>query len=78
VVRSSGTDAVANLDLADELGAWAEATDIADAALVAAVERCIVARASLTHNANQTLAIEAVLLEIVSSIPASARAGAVW
>jgi DNA polymerase-3 subunit delta' len=77
VARSSGTEAVANLDLVDELGVWARATDITDAALIAAVDRCIRARASLTHNANQTLAIEAVLLDIVNSIPASARAGAV-
>jgi DNA polymerase-3 subunit delta' len=78
VVRSSGTDAVANLDLMKELSLWAAAADISDSSLLAATERCITARSSLTHNANQTLAIESTLLDIAGLIPASERVGVEW
>jgi DNA polymerase III subunit delta' len=77
-VRSGGADAVTNLDQLDDLGAWASAPEITDIALVRAIERCIEARASLTRNANQTLAIEATLAEIAYLIPAAARVGADW
>jgi DNA polymerase-3 subunit delta' len=75
VVRSSGADAVVNLDLVNELGSWAAASDITDASLLAAAERCIIARASLTHNANQTLAIESTLLDIENSILVATKVG---
>jgi DNA polymerase-3 subunit delta' len=78
VMRTSGIDAVINLDLVSELTSWASASDISDSALVGAVERCIVARSSLSHNANQTLAIESTLLDIGSSIAVSERVDADW
>jgi DNA polymerase III subunit delta' len=77
-VRSRSSETVANLDQLDDLQVWAEAEEIKDAALVRAVERCIEARASLTRNANQTLAIEATLVEIARLLPAAARAGSGW
>ena len=77
-LRSQGTDAVINIDLVSELSSWAAASDIADSALVAAVERCIWTCSSLTRNANQTLAIESTLLQIAATIPASERVEAEW
>jgi DNA polymerase III subunit delta' len=78
VIRSQGPEAVANLDLVDDLESWASSEEIGDPQLMLAVERCVVARASLGRNANQTLAIESALLDIVEMIPAATRVGAGW
>jgi DNA polymerase-3 subunit delta' len=69
-----GGEAVANLDQIDELQAWATA-DVSDLALLAAVERCVVARSSLSKNANVALTIETTLLELAACVPPASRAG---
>jgi DNA polymerase III subunit delta' len=74
-VRHGATDSATNLDLVNELERWA-ATGPADTALVAASERCVTARGTLSKNANQLLAIEAALLEVARLAPAPTRAGA--
>ncbi|MBW3595393.1 MAG: DNA polymerase III subunit delta' [Actinobacteria bacterium] len=71
-IRRGGEEAVANLDLLDELRGWTD-SDVSDAALVEAIERCIVARGTLTKNANPQLAIEAVLVELARLAPPQAR-----
>lgn len=72
VVRCGGSDSLTNIDQLEELEAWA-AADISDGALLRAAERCIDARAALSRNANPTVAIEAVLLELARLAPAPAR-----
>ena len=67
-----GGEAVANLDQMDELQSWAEA-DVSDLALLAAVERCVVARSSLSKNANVALTIETALLEAARLLPPGSR-----
>lgn len=74
-VRSGGAEAVTNLDLLEELEMWA-GSDVSNGSLLAAVERCVEARTSLTWNANQTLAAESALVELARLAPASARVGA--
>lgn len=71
-VRRGGEEAVANLDLLEELRGWAD-SEIPDAALVEAMERCIVARGTLPRNANPQLAIEAVLVLLARLAPPRAR-----
>ncbi|MFN2389840.1 MAG: DNA polymerase III subunit delta' [Actinomycetota bacterium] len=73
-VRAGGGDAVTNLDLFDEIELWSRA-DVPARGLVAAVERCLAARASLVFNANHLLATEVVLLEAARLAPAPARVG---
>ena len=68
----SGGEAIANLDLVDELQMWAQ-SDAADVDLLAAVERCMIARGSLRKNANVPLAIETTLLEVAHLAPPAAR-----
>lgn len=77
-VRAGSSETVVNLDQLDELRSWAGAGEITNAALVRAVERCIETRASLTRNANQTLAIEAALVEVSQLLPAATRVGSGW
>jgi DNA polymerase-3 subunit delta' len=67
--RAGGRDAVLNSDVGAEIEALA-ALSVDDPALVAAVERCIEAPAGLAKNANQTLAIEATLLDLLRLCPA--------
>ncbi|HEX2051758.1 MAG TPA: DNA polymerase III subunit delta' [Actinomycetota bacterium] len=74
-LRRGASDAVVNLDRLDELDAWA-AADVGDAALLAAAERCVTARASLTRNANVPLQLEATLLELARLAPPPARLAA--
>lgn len=71
-VRRGGEEAVANLDLLEELRGWAD-SEIPDAALVEAMERCVVARGTLPRNANPQLAIEAVLVLLARLAPPRAR-----
>jgi DNA polymerase-3 subunit delta' len=73
--RAGGEEGVTNLDLLPEINRWAEA-DIADARFLAAVERCVIARGSLTKNANVALAIEATLVELVRLVPPRSLVGA--
>jgi hypothetical protein len=69
-----GGEAVANLDQMDELQSWA-AADVSDLAILAAVERCVEARSSLSKNANVALTIETALLELTRLTPPGARVG---
>jgi DNA polymerase-3 subunit delta' len=69
-----GGEAVANLDQMDELQSWA-AAEVSDLALLAAVERCVEARSSLSKNANVALTIETALLELMRLTPPGARVG---
>jgi DNA polymerase-3 subunit delta' len=61
VTRHGG--AVVNIDRGDDLERWGH-SDVSDAALLAAVERCIATRASLMKNANSALAMDATLLDL--------------
>ena len=70
----SGGEAVANLDELDELRIWA-ASAVTDAALLAAVERCVEARSSLTRNANVALTIETAMLDLGAMAPPASRVG---
>ena len=74
-IRSGGAEGAANIDEVEELRLWASA-DVSDMALLQAVERCIVARGALARNANQTLALEATLIDLARLVPPSARVGA--
>jgi DNA polymerase-3 subunit delta' len=71
-VRSGGAEGAANLDEIEELRAWA-AADVPDVALLQAVERCVEARGALARNANQTLALEAVLIDLARLVPPASR-----
>jgi hypothetical protein len=57
--------------MAEDIHAWATA-ELSDASLVAAVERCVEARADLLKNANAQLAMEAAMVELVRLVPAPA------
>ena len=70
----TGGEAVANLDELDELRFWA-ASDAPDGALLAAVERCVEARSSLTRNANVPLTIETAMLDVAALVPPASRVG---
>ncbi|MDQ3985781.1 MAG: DNA polymerase III subunit delta' [Actinomycetota bacterium] len=67
VTRTGAVDRVYNLDLQEELRAWAD-SELRDGGLLAGAERCIAARESLTRNANVPLAMEAALLDLVKLI----------
>ncbi len=73
-LRLSGGEAVANLDMIDELRGWAD-SEIDDAAFVAAIERCVIARGRLPRNANPQLTMEAVLVELARLAPPRDRVG---
>jgi DNA polymerase III subunit delta' len=75
--RRGGAEAIVNIDLLDKIETWA-AAPVSDAALVAAVERCIETRGALPLNANQSLAMEATLVELSRLVPAPAADPAVW
>jgi DNA polymerase III subunit delta' len=66
-LRNGGREAVVNLDLIDELESWAGSAG-SDRELLAAVYRCLSARAALPQNANPLLTLEAVLVD-VAQIP---------
>ncbi len=78
VIRSSGPEAVANLDVIEELETWAGATEISDRALVEIIDRCVAMRATLIRNANAPLQLESLFLQIARLAPASARVGSGW
>jgi len=71
-IRRGGEEAVANLDLLDELKGWSDSA-ICDAALVEAIDRCVAARGALPRNANPQLTIESVLVELARLTPPRAR-----
>jgi DNA polymerase III subunit delta' len=71
-VRSGRPESVVNIDLLDEIRAWAKAGPAGDAELIRVVERLLEARGSLVHNANQLLALEGALLEVTRLTPAPA------
>ncbi len=63
-----GGESIVNLDLLEELRAWA-AGDTSAAALMAAVERCVAARSALSKNSNVPLTIETTLLDLARLVP---------
>ncbi len=71
-LRRGGAEAVANLDVVQDLQRWAE-SPIPDAALLEGVQRCLDARAALPKNANPQLAIEAVLVDLARLAPPRER-----
>ena len=71
-MRRGGEEAVANLDLLDELRGWAD-SEISDRSLVEGIERCIVTTGTLPRNANPQLAIESVLVQLARLAPPRAR-----
>jgi DNA polymerase III subunit delta' len=73
--RHGGTPAIANLDMTDDIERWAKA-EVPDTNLVAAIERCVEARADLLKNANAQLAMEAAMVELVRLVPAPPVAAA--
>lgn len=75
--RRGGTEWVVNIDLLEKIDRWAAAPS-SDAAVLAAVERCIETRGALPLNANQALAIEATFVELARLVPAPAADPAVW
>jgi DNA polymerase-3 subunit delta' len=75
VLRRGGRDALANLDLQNELESSSR-SDISDRALLAAVESCLSARAALPQNANALLTLEATMVKIASILPAGGVATA--
>jgi DNA polymerase III subunit delta' len=77
VARAGGKEALLNLDVEDAIESWAR-SEVSDAALVAAIERCLWARGSLLKNANATLAIESTLVELARLVPPLELAPAPW
>ena len=77
VVRRGSEEDAVNVDLVDVIQAWA-VSDATDGGLLSATERCIVARESLTRNANVPLAIESALLALgrLARPPADVSSGA--
>lgn len=74
VLRRGGAQAITNIDVVSEIERWAAGT-VSDAALVAAIERCVETRAALLRNANPSLQIEAVLIELTRLVPAESTVG---
>ena len=74
VLRRGGAEAITNIDVVSEIERWAAGT-VSDAALVAAIERCVETRAALLRNANPSLQIEAVLVELTRLVPAESTVG---
>ena len=74
-VRTGAFEAVVNSDRGDDLRTWASSA-AGDAALIAAAERCLAARASLGFNANVPLAIESTLVELSQLAPPPAASAA--
>jgi DNA polymerase-3 subunit delta' len=75
--RRGGAEWIVNLDLVGKIETWA-AAPVSDGALLSAVERCIETRGALPLNANQSLAMEATLVELSRIVPAPAADPAVW
>jgi DNA polymerase-3 subunit delta' len=65
--RTGGREALVNLDMADDIASWA-GSNLSDSALVAAIERCVRARASLLKNANVPLALESAFVELARTV----------
>ncbi len=74
VLRRGGAEAITNVDVVSEIERWA-AGSVPDVALVAAIERCVQTRAALLRNANPSLQIEAVLVELFRLAPAESTVG---
>ena len=70
--RAGAAEAVANLDLVQQIEAWARSGP-ADGALLQVVERCIQAQAALPMNANASLTMESVLVEAARLAPPPER-----
>lgn len=76
-VRTGGRRALSNLDMADDIEVWAR-SDRSEAVLVAAIERCVHARAALLKNANLPLAIESTFVELARLVPPPTMSPAPW
>lgn len=74
VLRCGRGEAITNIDFLSELERWA-AGSVPDAALVAAIERCVTTRAALLRNANPSLQIEALLVELTRLVPSESTVG---
>ncbi|MDQ3963759.1 MAG: DNA polymerase III subunit delta' [Actinomycetota bacterium] len=74
LLRRGGAEAITNIDAVSEIERWAAGT-VSDAALVAAIARCVETRAALLRNANPSLQIEAVLVELTRLVPAESTVG---
>ncbi len=74
VLRRGGAEAITNIDVVSEIERWSAGT-VSDASLVAAIERCVVTRAALLRNANPSLQIEAVLVELTRLVPVESTVG---
>ena len=72
-LRRGGAEAVVNIDMMSELESLVTAAKVSDAALLRAAERCVEARGTFISNPNQTLALEATLVEIGHLIPSATR-----
>lgn len=73
--RLGSGDAISNFDLVETILMWA-ASGASDASFVAAIHRCAVAPSALARNANQSLTMEATLLELASLVPPPERQSA--
>lgn len=71
-IRRGGDEAVANIDLLEELRGWAD-SEIEDRAFIEAIERCVVATGRLPRNANAQLTMESVLVGLTQLAPPRAR-----
>jgi hypothetical protein len=74
VSRRGGVEAITNIDMTEEIQRWADG-QAGDAALVAAIARCVETRAALLRNANPALQIEAVLVELARLVPVESTVG---
>ena len=74
VMRRGGAEAITNIDLTEEIQRWVRGQS-SDGALVAAIARCVDTRAALLRNANPSLQIEAVLVELARLVPVESTVG---
>jgi DNA polymerase-3 subunit delta' len=77
LVTRRGSDAIANLDMRDDLERWARGGPV-EAALLEAIERCAEARGALLRNANPSLTIEAALVELTRLVPPPEVVPSTW
>jgi DNA polymerase-3 subunit delta' len=73
--RAGDPSVVANADFATEIEVWA-GSDVSEAALVEALERCATAGGALARNANQQLVVESTLVELARLVPPPLSAAA--
>jgi hypothetical protein len=67
LARHGNEQAVGNSDVVDDLRSWA-ASDLSDAALVGAAQRCVEAQVGIPLNANPPLTMEAAFLSLARTV----------